>query len=226
LRAALETQAASYDNGIFRGEYQAVAASGMWTYEPIQLYVRVPWFRVVRNGLSYQGIGDVTTAVRLRVLRSDDDGVHAGTMMAVSLPTGDQQHDLGMGHVMLTPGAFFGLRHGDTAAELSLAYARAVVGENGHDHHARGLSPIVSPMNGSEAQAAVSVVQRFDSLFSLTASAFAAVPVAERDGTARALGSAGARIHHLWFEAGFDAALPLTGEPFILRLSTTLAANF
>jgi hypothetical protein len=228
LRAALETQVASYDNARYRGEYQGVAASAAWTYQPLQLYVRVPWFRVVRNGVGESGVGDVNATLRVELAKSADQALRAGLAVATSLPTGNAQRDLGMGHVMLTPGAFFALRHGETSTELLLAYGRALAHGGAHQHHARGLAPIVGPMNASEMQLAVAALRRIQPLFSLAIGAFAAVPVAanDGDGSARAFATAGLRLHRAWFEAAFDGAIPLVGDPFVLRTGLTLAANF
>ncbi len=226
LRGAVEMSAASFDTSRYRGEYQVVAGTLAYARGPVLLYGRLPWSRITRNGVTYRGLGDASAAVRLRVLADEKDELRTGVALAGSLPTGDEASDLGMGHVMVTPGAYVAFQQATYTGELLVSYGRAVGHGGAHRHGARGQAPIVSPMNQSEIQSAIALVKQVHPLVSIVVGAFAAVPVAVKDGSPRAFTNGGVRVGHGWLDATLEIALPLAGDPFTLRLALGLGASF
>jgi hypothetical protein len=212
---------ATYRNASYAGEYQGYTGAAAFSHPWFSIEASMTGYRVVRNGLREYGPGDLMVMARGRVLRFGDDAA-MGVALGASLPTGDADKGLGMGHTMLMPAAWFGLSRAGLNLLLDVAYGRMIGGSS--SHHADG-GPVVNPMNRSEIEHVLALNYTvWRSLF-LVGRLYGAVPIADVHGRAReALGlGVGGEISH--FEFALEQHLPLAGTPFesktLLRASAT-----
>jgi hypothetical protein len=224
VRVSLLTVAASYRNRIYAGEYQGVLVAASYDHPWFSAEAAFGGYRIVRNGLRDYGVSDVALDARGTVARFGDD-MALGLELAATLPTGDPGRGLGMGHVMLMPGAFFQLQKSGLRLMLQLAYGRAVVPGEGHEH-ASPTGPLVNPMNRSEIEHAATLSYQFHAPLFAAARLFGAVPVFYNAGEAReALGLAlGAGLSRWQLSA--ELQLPLVGQPFVVRTQLSAALSF
>jgi hypothetical protein len=176
----------------------------------------------VRNGLRDYGASDVALDVRAAVVRFSE--IALGLELAATLPTGDPARGLGMGHVMLMPGAFLQVEGAALRLLVQVAYGRALASAAEHAHGSPG--PLVNPMNRSELEHAAALAYSFRSPLFAAARLFGAVPVATAGGAAReALGIAlGASLTRAQLSA--ELQLPLVGTPFALKTLLSAAVAF
>jgi hypothetical protein len=223
LQASLLTTFASYDNAVYAGEYQGAFVAASYSH---------PWFfgeasfggyRIVRNGLRDYGVSDVALDARAALARFRDE-IALGLELAATLPTGDPGKGLGMGHVMLMPGAFFEFHTAQIRLMLQLAYGRVASGD-GHEHGS-STGPLVNPMNRSEIEHVASLSYQFHSTLFAAARLFGAVPIAANGGEAReALGVVlGAGVSR--YQLSAELQLPLVDQPFTLRTQLGAAVSF
>lgn len=221
-RVALSSSFASYRNGVYAGEYQGLTAVASYTHPWVSAEVSLGGYRIVRNGLRDYGVGDVALDVRAAIARLSE--ITLGLEMAATLPSGDPGRGLGMGHVMLMPGAFFQLETSALRLMVQVAYGRALASAGGHVHGTPG--PLVNPMNRSEIEHAATLAYSFRTPLFAAARLFGAIPVAAASGAAReALGVAlGASMERAQLSA--EVQLPLVGTPFALKALLTAGAAF
>lgn len=133
------------------------------------------WYRL-RNSIEHTtGPGDVMLAAMWTAVQSRR--VHAGLALPIGLPTGDDEERLGMGHVMIMPGAFAAVK-ATPALTLSVgvAYNRALSSGHGHDH---GIGPYVNPMTSEELGFAGRLSLRVAPALQLVAETAIAAPFAD-----------------------------------------------
>jgi len=140
--AGVSMVAASFDTMIYSGNYQGVVAAASWANQRFAAAASVPLYRIEENGASYLGLGDIVVSGQVTVV--GDHHAHAGVVAAVSAPTGDNVHGLGMGHPMVMPALFGSWMYERIALSATGGYSRAFGSTDGHDH---GMWPIVEPMN-------------------------------------------------------------------------------
>lgn len=222
-RIGLNTVFASYRNRVYAGEYQGALAVASYRHPWVAAEASFGGYRIVRNGLRQYGISDLGLDVRGALARFGE--MSLGLELAATLPTGAPARGLGMGHVMLMPGAFFQLQSERLQLLVQVAYGRAVTAGSSHVH-ASPTGPLVNPMNRSELEHAVTLAYVFSSPLFAGARLFGAVPVAATGGAAReGLGLVfGAGLDR--FQPSAELQLPLVGTPFSLRFLLSAAGAF
>lgn len=147
--AALGAIAGDYDSMLYSGEYQGLVATGRWSRGRFAAAVSLPAYRLEKNGKAVTGLGDA-------MLHGHATLLHAGTFTAGGVlmlmgPTGDDDAGLGMGHVMVMPGAWVNWAPSRISLGASAGYSR-VLGDAGvhAEHGGGGTWPLVDPMSGSE----------------------------------------------------------------------------
>jgi hypothetical protein len=227
----LATLAARYDTVRWQGDYQGVEAQGIFTHGRYSLNVGVPWYHLTRNGVDFQGIGDVNAGVSAVLLRPmEDDGPPLGLSASFTAmaPTGDPEKDLGMGHWMVMPGLLAWRDLGRFTAQGSVQYSRALQGGGAHAHHhgEPGTFPAVDPQNASEIRLGVGGDFRVTQAIALHAGFLAALPVAEEGGGfERYIASAGASFNLRRTRIGLEIQQPFASEPFDVRAVLSAAVR-
>lgn len=224
-RVGLSSAFANFTTATTRGEYQGLFVNASLSHPWFMVEAALPMYRIAQTGSHAYGSGDVAVSARGHLYRSEDGEFVAGPELAATLPTGKASDDLGMGHVMLMPGAFLAWQAHDITLLAQLAYGRAL-GGSGHGHHAMGPAPIVNPMNKSELTHAFGVSYAVRPVLRVTARWLGAVTVADHAGVARQIIAPGLQ----WISGAFDAAIevqvPLAGDPFKTRTLISLGAQW
>ncbi|MDB4986179.1 MAG: uncharacterized protein JWN04_1357 [Myxococcaceae bacterium] len=217
---------ATFSNTSYTGEYQGVQAKAAFLHPRISLEVSLPYYRLERNGLSDKGIGDVATSARVAAYRSADRSLSVGPELALTLPSGNASHDLGMGHVMLMPGAWLRLQEGKLSMIAQLAYGRSATSLNTSGHHHEAVFPIVNPMNMQEIEHALSAGYAVHPNVGLDLRLLGAVPVHAPMGTAREVIAGGLRANAGSFDFGAEVQVPLVGAIFHAKTLLSVAAQW
>ncbi|HEX6241119.1 MAG TPA: hypothetical protein VFZ61_09515 [Polyangiales bacterium] len=213
---------ATYRNPSYEGEYQGYTGAAAFAHPWFSIEASITGYRIVRNGLREYGPGDLMLMARGRALRVGDDAA-VGIALGASLPTGDADKGLGMGHTMLMPGAWFGFSRGGLNLVLDVAYGRAVGG--GSSHHADG-GPIVNPMNRSELEHVLALDYTFWHTLFVVGRLYGAVAVADVNGRAREAAGLGLGGRVSYFEFAVEQHLPLAGTPFESKTLLRVSASF
>ena len=213
---------ATYRNAAYEGEYQGYTGMAAFSHPWFSIEASIAGYRIVRNGLREYGPGDLMLMARGRVLRFGEEAA-LGLALGASLPTGDADKGLGMGHTMLMPGAWFGLSHGGLNLVIDVAYGRMIGGSA--SHHADG-GPIVNPMNRSEIEHALALQYTFWRSLFLVTRLYGAVPVADVHGRAREALGLGLGGQVSYFEFALEQHLPLAGTPFESKTLLRASASF
>jgi len=228
LRVAATVEAAHYDYGGDRGNYQGTSLGLGYERSAFRVQLSLPAYRLTRNDDTFYGLGDATADGRFTLLRTADDSVSAGLGLTAMAPTGSAARDLGMGHVMLMPAVWGLAEKGGAFVQLQLAFARALSRDAPeHAHHAEPrLHPIVRPMNTSELVASASAGYPVHELLRVQAGLYTALPVDTPDGESRAVASAGVDFIPGTFDLALEAQAPVVGDPFTLKGVATAGARF
>ena len=92
-----------------------------------ELDAEVPYrFREFNHGRSFDGIGDVETAVRYGVVPLDKGPVAFNVGLALGIPTGDRTRDLGEGRLTLEPSFTASTWLGPCNMQINCGWQRAV----------------------------------------------------------------------------------------------------
>jgi hypothetical protein len=212
--------AANYRSPLFEGSYQGTELGASISRGRLAASASLAGYRLVRNGLASQGIGDVMVHVHAEAAAGR--GFAGGAMLMASLPTGDSDRGFGMGHVMLMPELWGTWNARDISVSLSAGYCHALGGEQAHAQHGGGGSwPLVAPMNARELSFGGSAMYSLSPAWAVGVSSNGATPIG--DGRARLI--TGGRI--VWMFGRLVTAAELAGgvvgDPFGVRgmLSTT-----
>jgi hypothetical protein len=138
----------------------------------------------------------------------------------MSLATGDRARDLGMGHTMLTPNAWFELTRRPLRVAGSLAYSHALGGDS---HHVHG-GPIVEPMTASEF--ALELRAGAPLLAALGVEARTLLELPTSDAPARGLVGLGVQVPFAGGSSLIEAAMPVLGDAFDWRLTSGVRFEF
>lgn len=227
LRALVGLEHATYATERYAGNYTgtqvALAYSAARKRGPAWgVRAHLPVYQLVRNGQDEGGIGDVFVSGRVRVWKAPAEALSLGASLGVSIPTGDAERDLGMGHFMLHPGLWLGMVHGPLRSEWALGYG----GVLGSGDHAHDSGPLVNPMNSSEMSLAGTLAWTLERALELRAGAMAAVPVAAPEGEARAIVQAGLRLVLGRVDVTSMLARAVWGDPFDDKLEVTVGYSF
>ncbi|HEV7558882.1 MAG TPA: hypothetical protein VGO00_25595, partial [Kofleriaceae bacterium] len=145
VTAGLSVLAASFDSEFYGGSYEGVMPSLRWSYGRFGAGTSLAFYRLEANGLDTNGIGDVMGDVDMRIASTPTASL--SVMLGFSLPTGDDLHGYGMGHVMAMPMLVGTWTHARVTLTASGGFGRALTDLGSHDH---GMWPLVEPMNMSE----------------------------------------------------------------------------
>jgi len=224
--ASTRAEWAGFDTTRYQGHYEGTGVSAALDMPRFRASAFLPAYRIVRNGISASGLGDVLLQGSGAVLRGSEPGRTLNVELALSLPTGDAEKDLGMGHVMVLPNIWGGWREGAFALTGRAGYGRALAGASHEHHHAGGPGPIVDPMNSSELQLAAAGTVELERRLALRAGVYGAVPLGIGNGAGRAAGFVGAGLGgpRIATEAQFH--WPLAGDPFTKKLLLELRFRF
>jgi len=211
---------ATFETRRYRGSYEGLGLAGGWSNQRWRAEADLPVYRLVKNGKSEHGPGDALLALAITTWTTE--AFRAGFEAGGTVPFGEAEAELGMGHVMLLPSAWGSLELGDTRVAARLGYAAALAEASGH--HAHGMSPLVGPMNHREVGAALFVNGTLRPGIGVQLGADLALPTG--DGQTRSIVSGA-----ILFDAGrltslVELELPLVGNPFTVRASTALGARW
>lgn len=195
--AALGLGAATVVDGDAAVSYQSVALAAQATWRRLTLRADLRGYQLARDGATSRGLGDLVIAPWVAVV--ERPRLHVVLGLPTSLPTGDADADLGMGHVMLMPTAMVSMAHGASSATV-IAQGGWAVGADEHAHHDHGAAagtagppgPIVAPMSASEVGATLRLGHQVARRLGVNASAGAVVPLG--DDPARGLLGVGAAV--------------------------------
>ncbi len=226
ISATLRAEAAGFSNSEYEGHFEGLVPNLTYRRAWFEAAATLPLYRILRNGRSDTGAGDFLLQVRGTAFRNAERRRAFGLELAASLPTGNPDHELGMGHVMLMPSAWGTLMSGRFGLSARLGYAAAIAGSSEHHHHGGGTSPLVDPMNESELDAAAAGSFAVTPLVGARAGFYGAVPIATEDGRARAAGFAGVGVQNQRFGTSMELHLPLAGDPFTAKLLLEVGTRF
>jgi hypothetical protein len=227
VRLSARAQTAGFETTLYEGHYQGLFAGVLAGSETVSAEASLPFYRIMRNGLTSYGAGDLALGARAKLFGYGGDRGATGLFVAGTLPTGDPERDLGMGHVMIMPGAWgrASLRPVVFFAELAYGAALGTQGAGHHEHHAAGQTPIVNPMNSSELEPLVAVAVDVAGPFRVRGGAYGGFPVGSSDGASRMAAFVAVEIARGSFGASVQGELPLVGDPFTSRLSLELSTR-
>jgi len=225
LHMSIGIQAAGFRTQRYSGEYQGLSIDAGWEHRWVSTHVRLPTYRIVRNGLEGIGLGDLLLAIRVPLARTGDESLRGGLGLAATAPTGDAGQDLGMGHFMLMPELWLRWTGERAFVEVSAMYGRALASSGG-SHHGGGPGPIVNPMNASEIEGALTGGYWLNERFRARVGAYGAVPVDAPAGIARAAVFVGTDLVWKWFSMGLEGHIPVAGNLFTGKLAMTMGARF
>jgi hypothetical protein len=206
-----------------RGEYQGWFGTFTFTHPWFVAEVSLPVYRIAQTGSHAYGLGDLSLTARGQVYRSSDGAIVAGPELTGTLPTGDETKSLGMGHVMLMPGAFLSWQHAGFALITQLAYGRAIV-TGAHMHMHMDPAPIVNPMNLSELSHAIGASAAISDNLRVTTRLLGALPWFDHAGAAREIIAPGLQLIAGVFDVALELQLPVVGKPFDSRTIVSLGA--
>ncbi|HEU4535394.1 MAG TPA: hypothetical protein VFS00_14800 [Polyangiaceae bacterium] len=224
LRTALGAEYATFRTGRYEGDYWGLNATLQWDHPFVRLRATMPAYAIVRNGLEGRGAGDLLLEARAPLVRAEGGELSGGPVLAATLPTGDADLDLGMGHPMLMPGLWFTWAPEGGFVSAQMSYGRALGGAGGHHHD--GPRPIVNPMNESELEAAASGGYLLHELLRARAGAYGALPTGGEGAASRAAAFVGADLLAGAFDLSLEGHLPLAGDPFLAKAVVALGARF
>jgi hypothetical protein len=222
---SLRGETARFRTARYEGHYEGLFVRGAWAARDFSVAAAMPRYDIVRNGLSASGFGDLLLEGRGALISTHDQRASAGALLALSAPTGDSKHDLGMGHWMIAPSAWGSLTRDRFTLEARLGYARAF-GGSGHHQHAPGTTPIVDPMNESEFEASLSAMAHAHQNLHTRIAVFGAAPTPSSAGEARGAASFAFDLLMGQGRLSVEAQLPLLGDAFTGKLAAELGFRF
>ncbi|HWA73679.1 MAG TPA: hypothetical protein VG937_15140 [Polyangiaceae bacterium] len=225
VELSLRSEAARFRTDRYEGDYQGLFVRGAWRSRRLSAQLSAPYYHIVRNGLGARGFGDVLLDGRLELMHERSAPLHGAALLALSLPTGDSAHDLGMAHWMLAPGASGSVSVDRYSFELRGSYARSFGGGARHQH-APGAFPIVEPMNHSELDGALRATARANRVFSTRLALYGALPLPASEGVARAAASFAGDLRIQSARFSLEAHLPLLGDAFRGKIAAELGFAF
>jgi hypothetical protein len=225
-RLTLGQETARFKSSRYEGHYEDVVVSGSVAWRRLYAGAVLPAYRIVRNGLPGRGFGDLLVHSRARLLGAEGATTNGGLALGLSLPTGDARAELGMGHVMLSPGVWATAQVDSISFSSMVAYAKALSGN--HVHHHSGVGPLVMPMSSSEIDAALLAsvpIHPSVTNLRLRAGLDGALPLGDENGVARVDWRAGLQFVDR-VTSSIELRLPVTGEVSTLKLVLELSVGF
>jgi len=219
LLVGVRLDAAGYRNTSYEGDYQGLAPTLGFNHPRVAVMALLPAYRLTRNGRTTYGLGDLALAVRAPIPAFARGAFSSGLGLAATLPTGDADNDLGMGHVMLMPEMWFNVEQDRVQLVGTAGFARALTSAGAASHHDHGPRPIVNPMNLSEVDASLNSFVRVHARVWLKLGLFGAMPVGTVNphGVTRIVAGSGLVVTVRGLELSAELQAPLTGSPFLAR---------
>ncbi len=207
------------ENMFYGGSYQGVIAGGGWAMGPYAAGASWAYYRIIRNGIEYYGIGDFIVHGQVAWITRPD--MQAGVALAASVPTGDDTFGFGMGHSMVMPAGYAAWHVRRLVLAASFGYSRALASV-AHVHD----KVLVEPMNMQELTWSASGDIAVGAGMRAGVRASGGVPIASPDGSDRVIGAA--RV--AWGSGRVDTAAELqaglAGDPFNIRGVVSTALRF
>lgn len=217
--ATVALVAASFDTMLYLGNYEGILPSARWATSRFSAVISGAAYRVEKNGATFYGAGDVGAHGTAHLVHAES--FDAGVALGGSVPTGNEQHGLGMGHPMLMPSMFGAWTTPRVHAYASAGYSRAI---GGGSHEGHGAWPIVAPMMPSEitwtAGADVLVVSRV----SAGARSAGGIPVGSGENRVTVGGRVAWQTSRV--ESAFELQAGVAGDPFTVRGVVSTALSF
>ena len=217
--AGVSMVAASFDTMFYVGNYQGIMPAVHYTYRRFAIGANTALYRVEKNGGRPYGFGDAI--VHGQYVFTGERDVAAGVSAAMSVPIGDDQRGLGMGHPMLMPALFGSAKLDEISVAGSIGYSRAI---GGHRHHDHGQWPLVDPMNLSEltwsAGGDVAITRGVHSGLRMSGG----MPIGE--GEHRIVGAVRTGWTNGRFSTAAELQAGLSGNPFTVRGVLSTAMSF
>jgi len=214
----------SFKDAAVSGEYQGLMLSGAVSHPWFSAELSLPGYRISQTGSHAYGLGDLGVDVRGHLYRSDDDSLVMGPELAATFPTGGDDMDLSMGHVMLMPGGFVLWQQPNFSVIAQLSYGRAL-SDGSHSHHAQPM-PRVNPMNRSELAHAIGASARLHENVRVTARLLGAVNMFDHNGSPREVFAPGLQLVTGALDASLELQLPVVGKPFASRTLLSVGAQW
>jgi hypothetical protein len=226
------TTIAATFHDVERGDYQGIIPTLGWHHPWVDAEIAVPWYRLRRQGDEELGLGDLAADLRVSVYRANSGVFAFGPELAISFPTGDENRDLGMGHVMAMPGAWARLVIDKLSIIGQLAWGRALADASshlahaGHAGHAEAMyaTPRVNPMNMSELEHGLGIRYAVDPNLAVTGRWLGGVPLDDM-GMKRQLIGPGLQLSADKLDAAIEALVPVAGDPFDVRVSIAIGTQ-
>ena len=190
----------SADNEHDAGSWQSLTLETDWRAGRWALRLQQPLLHLDRSGYSELGLGDAVVGSSFLLQRNPAASDASFATLNVTVPLGDSEAELGMGHSMVMAGLAHEHRFGRVAVTAELGVATTV--HLHHDEvesapvakhaetvsthaHAGGFAPLVAPMNEQEVWYAARVATALVSALDGALFVGGAVPFGEVEGTAR-----------------------------------------
>jgi len=229
------------DNEHDAGQWQSLTLEGDWRSGRWAFRLQQPLLHLDRSGYSEVGLGDTVLGSSLLLHRNEASNDATFAALNATLPLGDQEAEMGMGHPMVMAGLAHEHSFGRVALTGELGFATtvhlhhdeeesAVVAKHaetaGAHAHAGGFAPLVAPMNEQEVWYAARLATSFGATVDGSIFAGGAVPVGDEEGTSRL--EVGPSLswdsgHATYWVAG---ALPVVGEVMDWRAEFGLRWSF
>jgi hypothetical protein len=223
---------ASYGSGDDAGNYQGLYAGFVYQHRWFGGEVRLPVYWLKRDDHPRAvGVGDMVVSVSGTALRLRRDKIALGVELPLMIPTGDADRELGMGHPMLMPAAWFTLEAQPFTLRAQAGYGRLLgddaMDHTDHTHHGSpNRTPIVNPMNRSEFEHALSMSLGLGRVTRVHLGWMGSVPIADERGVVRQILAIGAAATVGPVSSSFELQRPVAGDPFTLRLVLQLTGTF
>jgi len=228
------------DNEHDAGQWQSLTLEGDWRSGRWAFRLQQSLLHLDRSGYSEVGLGDTVLGSSLLLHRNEASNDATFATLNATLPLGDEEAELGMGHPMVMAG----LAHEHSFGRVSLTgemgvaatvhlhdeEESAVVAKHaetaGAHAHAGGFAPLVAPMNEQEVWYAARLATSVGATVDGSIFAGGAVPVGDEEGTSRL--EVGPSLswdsgHATYWVAG---ALPVVGEVMDWRAEFGLRWSF
>ena len=188
------------DNEHDAGSWQSLTVETDWRAGRWALRLLQPLLHLDRSGYSDLGLGDAVVGSSFLLHRNEAATEASFATLNATIPLGDEQAELGMGHAMVMAGVAHEHSFGRVALTGELGVATTVHlhheeeesapvakhAETVSTHaHAGGFAPLVAPMNEQEVWFAARVATAFGATVDGSLFAGGAVPFGDAAGTAR-----------------------------------------
>jgi len=206
-------------NSYVPASYQGLSLHAYGFTGPVLLSVHASVYRLDHMTGVQRGPGDIELAAWTALLRRRAILVGAG--LPVTLPTGDANRGLGMGHPMLLPSVYASMRRGRLDTIVVASYHHAIDAEG---HKLYGIhGPVINPMTTRELAGSARGTIWLAPDVGAVGELGAAIPL--DDEPTRAAVGVGARLRRRSFDVNAIVQLALAGDPFGTRGVLELRLN-